>query len=183
MKPTEEARGQPLVGAAAKVTDGFFWVALSAAEADIVRRISSLRKGQDWIDLPFVYDTGQRAILTFEKGKAGDDVFSKAIAAWTPEATRFCRLKCTWEPSSRTRTLQPVAPIPLLTLRGNSQKFQAIVMQVQNALHLFGYSVPIDGTVGDETRAALIQFQNDWDLKPTGTITPKVLDALGIEAR
>ena len=27
MKPTEEARGQPLDGAAAKVADGFFWIA------------------------------------------------------------------------------------------------------------------------------------------------------------
>ena len=32
LKPTEDARGQPLVGAAAKVADGFFWIALSAAE-------------------------------------------------------------------------------------------------------------------------------------------------------
>ena len=37
---------------------------------------------RDWIDLPFVYETGQRAILTFEKGSQGDQVFQKAMAAW-----------------------------------------------------------------------------------------------------
>jgi hypothetical protein len=84
MKPTEEARGQPLVGAPAKVTDGFFWVALSAADADISANLALLRE-RNWIDLPFVYNTGQRAILTFEKGTPGDRVFEKAITAWTGE--------------------------------------------------------------------------------------------------
>jgi len=82
MKPTEEARGQPLVGAEAKITDGFFWIALSAADADISANLALLRE-RDWIDLPFVYETGQRAILTFEKGTQGDQVFQKAMSAWT----------------------------------------------------------------------------------------------------
>jgi hypothetical protein len=85
MKPTEEARGQPLVGAEAKITDGFFWIALSAADADISANLALLRE-RDWIDLPFVYETGQRAILTFEKGTQGDQVFQKAMAAWTSTA-------------------------------------------------------------------------------------------------
>jgi len=84
MKPTEEAHGQPLVGAPAKVTDGFFWVALSAADADISANLALLRE-RSWIDLPFVYNTGQRAILTFEKGTPGERVFDKAIAAWTSQ--------------------------------------------------------------------------------------------------
>jgi len=81
MKPTDEARGQPLVGADAKITEGFFWIALSASEADISANLALLRE-RDWIDLPFVYETGQRAILTFEKGPQGDQVFQKAMAAW-----------------------------------------------------------------------------------------------------
>jgi hypothetical protein len=81
MKPTDEARGQPLVGAEAKITDGFFWIALSASEADISANLALLRE-REWIDLPFVYETGQRAILTFEKGPQGDQVFQKAMAAW-----------------------------------------------------------------------------------------------------
>jgi hypothetical protein len=81
LKPTEGARGQPLVGAAAKVADGFFWIALSAAESDIASNLSLMRE-RNWIDLPFVYENGQRAILTFEKGPDGEAAFQQAFAAW-----------------------------------------------------------------------------------------------------
>ena len=81
LKPTEEARGQPLVGAPAKVTNGFFWIALSAADQDITSNLALL-KDRNWIDLPFVYESGQRAILTIEKGTPGERVFEKAMAAW-----------------------------------------------------------------------------------------------------
>lgn len=81
MKPTEEARGQALVGAPAKVTDGFFWIALSADNQDVISNLGLLRE-RNWIDLPFVYETGQRAILTFEKGTPGERVFEQAVAAW-----------------------------------------------------------------------------------------------------
>lgn len=83
LKPTEEARGQPLVGAAAKVADGFFWVALSAAPNDVADNLALLRE-RNWIDLPLVYENGQRAIITFEKGAPGEQVFARAIAAWSP---------------------------------------------------------------------------------------------------
>ncbi len=81
LKPTEGARGQPLVGAAAKVADGFFWIALSAADADIASNLSLMRE-RNWIDLPFVYENGQRAILTFEKGPDGEAAFQQAFNAW-----------------------------------------------------------------------------------------------------
>ena len=81
LKPTESARGQPLVGAAAKVADGFFWIALSAADNDIASNLSLMRE-RNWIDLPFVYENGQRAILTFEKGPEGEAAFQQALAAW-----------------------------------------------------------------------------------------------------
>ena len=75
------------------------------------------------------------------------------------------------------------APAPLVTLPGNSRKFQQIVLQVQNALHLFGYDAPLTGIVDQGTREALIQFQAQWSLAQTGTITPEVLNALGISAQ
>jgi hypothetical protein len=81
LKPSEDARGEPLVGATAKVSDGLFWIALSALPADTQNNMSLL-KGRDWIDLPLVYDTGQRAILTFEKGTPGDRVLAQAMTAW-----------------------------------------------------------------------------------------------------
>jgi hypothetical protein len=82
LKPSEDARGQPLVGATAKVADGFFWIALSALPADVDSNMALL-KDRGWIDLPLVYDTGQRAILTFEKGTPGDRALAQAMTAWT----------------------------------------------------------------------------------------------------
>jgi hypothetical protein len=81
LKSGENERGDPLIGAAAKVADGFFWIALSAAEADVERNLQLLRE-RSWLDLPVVYETGQRAILTFEKGAQGAEVFENAFAAW-----------------------------------------------------------------------------------------------------
>jgi len=82
LKTDENERGEPLIGAAAKVADGFFWIALSAAEADVTRNLELLRD-RSWIDLPVVYETGQRAILTFDKGPQGRQVFEDAFAAWS----------------------------------------------------------------------------------------------------
>lgn len=82
LKAGEDERGEPLIGAAAKVAEGFFWIALSAAEADVQRNLQLLSE-RSWIDLPLVYETGQRAILTFEKGVPGDQVFEQAFAAWS----------------------------------------------------------------------------------------------------
>lgn len=82
MKPAEDARGQPLVGASAKVADGFFWIALSGVQADIEANMGLLRD-RSWFDLPLVYENGQRAILTFEKGTPGERAFEKALALWT----------------------------------------------------------------------------------------------------
>ncbi len=81
LKESEEARGQPLIGATATITDGFFWIALSGVESDVAANLTMLRERR-WIDLPMVYKTGQRAILTFEKGVPGAQVFDEAFAAW-----------------------------------------------------------------------------------------------------
>tara|TARA_R110002074_G_scaffold219781_4_gene390501 strand:- start:1525 stop:1686 length:162 start_codon:yes stop_codon:yes gene_type:complete len=44
------------------------------------------------------------------------------------------------------------------------------------------YTGAIDGIAGKGTRGALRQFQTDFNLKVTGTITPEVLDAFKIVA-
>jgi len=70
------------------------------------------------------------------------------------------------------------------TLPGNSAKFKEIVMQVQLALQAFGYySGTIDGVIGSQSKAALMSFQKDYGLSVTGTITPEVLNAFGIQAQ
>lgn len=81
MKVGEDEGGQALIGATAKISGSVFWIALSAAEDDVSRNMRLLRD-RSWIDLPMVYDSGQRAILTFEKGESGRQVVEKAMAAW-----------------------------------------------------------------------------------------------------
>lgn len=81
MKPTEDARGDPLIGAVAKVSDNLFWLALSGLDQDATRNVGLLKEGE-WIDIPIRYTNRRRAILTFEKGGGGDQVFRQAFEAW-----------------------------------------------------------------------------------------------------
>lgn len=81
-KPSEEGRGTQLIGAPAQVAPGFFWIALSNVPADVNANLNLLNS-QLWIDLPFVYENGRRAILTIEKGTPGERVFARALTAWT----------------------------------------------------------------------------------------------------
>ena len=82
MKPAEDARGEPLIGASAKVADGFFWIALSNVDADLSANLGLLKQ-REWFDLPMMYETGQRAIITLEKGTSGDRVFDQVLSAWS----------------------------------------------------------------------------------------------------
>jgi len=81
MKPTEEARGDALIGASVKVSPGFFWIALSSLPNEQQRNLALLRE-RGWIDIPMLYENGKRGILTLEKGTAGADAVEKAITAW-----------------------------------------------------------------------------------------------------
>lgn len=80
-KQTEEARGDTITGAVAKVSDSLFWLALSGLEQDIARNVLLLKE-RPWIDIPIRYGNRRRAILTFEKGAPGDKAFNEAFAAW-----------------------------------------------------------------------------------------------------
>jgi len=81
MKPAEEQKGTPLLGTPTKVVDGLYWIALSGIAQDAAANVSVMRSS-NWFDLPLLYKSGQRAILTFEKGEAGREAFEKAFAAW-----------------------------------------------------------------------------------------------------
>jgi len=83
LKQTEQARGQPLAGAAVPVTDALFWIALSDDEEQIARNLQLLREGS-WFDIPILFNDGTRALLTFEKGIPGERVFETVLSAWTP---------------------------------------------------------------------------------------------------
>jgi hypothetical protein len=84
LKVAEDARGDALIGASARVDDDLFWIALSASGADIAHNLELLERG--WIDVPFVYGNGRRAILTIEKGVAGREAILQVVNAWATES-------------------------------------------------------------------------------------------------
>ncbi len=86
MKSSEQDAGSPLIGIPAKIADGFFLVALNDTKADQDANLTLLR-GQDWIDVPVVYKTGRRALLTMEKGIPGEKVFDEALKAWAAKTS------------------------------------------------------------------------------------------------
>jgi hypothetical protein len=81
MKQAEEERGASLAGLAVKVTDGYFLIGLSSADADKERNIALL-KDRTWFDIPVLYNNNRRAILALEKGTPGERIFADAFAAW-----------------------------------------------------------------------------------------------------
>ncbi|GAB5377662.1 MAG: hypothetical protein AcusKO_41240 [Acuticoccus sp.] len=83
MKQSEEARGEALRGAAARVSSGLFWIALSENPQDQAENLRLLRE-RDWIDIPILYESGRRAILTLRKGSDGLKSVNAAIQAWSP---------------------------------------------------------------------------------------------------
>ena len=85
MKRSEQDTGSPLLGIPAKIADGFFLVALSDTQGD--QRINStLLRRQNWIDIPIVYTSGRRALITLEKGLPGERIFNEALDAWSRAA-------------------------------------------------------------------------------------------------
>jgi hypothetical protein len=80
-KTTETAQGAPLVGLVVRVMPGFFLVGLSAIDADREQNLSLLRE-RGWLDVPFVYNNGRRAVLVIEKGTPGERAVNEVVAAW-----------------------------------------------------------------------------------------------------
>jgi peptidoglycan hydrolase-like protein with peptidoglycan-binding domain len=55
------------------------------------------------------------------------------------------------------------------------------VSAVQSELSRLGYyNGAIDGSVGDQTEAALARYQEDRDLSVTGTVDAATLQSLGV---
>lgn len=84
LKNEELAQGSPLIGASARIFDNSFLFALSAAEGDLANNLAMLSE-RGWIDLPVVYSTGRKAIVTLEKGADGQSIFEAVLAAWAAQ--------------------------------------------------------------------------------------------------
>ncbi|MEM1287071.1 MAG: hypothetical protein AAGH60_01835 [Pseudomonadota bacterium] len=82
VKPEEQAGGDPLRGAIVDLGGGVFWQALANGEADQAVNLPLLRDGE-WFDLPVLYADNRRAIISFEKGTDGNQIFRDALEAWS----------------------------------------------------------------------------------------------------
>jgi hypothetical protein len=80
MKSKEDTQGMPLAGVSATVTSGYFIFALAAISAP---QNLQLLKEREWLDVPFAYANGTRAVISFEKGEPGNRAFADAFAAWS----------------------------------------------------------------------------------------------------
>ena len=80
-KNTEQDPGSALIAVPAPIDTNIFLVALTDA-ATAVQTNTALMLSQGWIDIPMQYVSGRRALITLEKGAAGDRVFSEVFDAW-----------------------------------------------------------------------------------------------------
>ena len=66
-------------------------------------------------------------------------------------------------------------------LKGNSARFQRVVMRIQMVLFAMGHYVgALDGIAGENTKAAVAKYQAMQGLKITGTIDETLIKSLGI---
>jgi hypothetical protein len=80
-KNEEAARGTPVAGLPVPVRENLFLIGLSNLQGDVERN-TELFVRRNWIDLPVRMASGQRAILSFEKGAAGEQVLNDAFSQW-----------------------------------------------------------------------------------------------------
>ncbi|SSC65770.1 unnamed protein product [Ciceribacter selenitireducens ATCC BAA-1503] len=81
LKRTEPDRGSALIGVPARLSDDTFVYALNDFD-DAVRQNLSLLKTRGWMDIPIALRSGQRVLLTVEKGDTGSLVFERVIDSW-----------------------------------------------------------------------------------------------------
>lgn len=80
-KDDENGRGSPVSGLPVRVRDNLFLIGLSSLPSDVDRN-TDLLLNRAWFDLAIRYASGKRAVLTFEKGSAGQQVLQQAFDAW-----------------------------------------------------------------------------------------------------
>jgi hypothetical protein len=81
MKQEGKIHGIPLEGEAAKVTNGYFMVALASGAPQLQRNLKLLKENS-WFEVVIVYGNGSKAILAMDKGAPGEQAFKEAFAAW-----------------------------------------------------------------------------------------------------
>ena len=74
-------RGTPVAGLPVPVRENLFLIGLSNLQADMARNMELLVR-RNWVDLPVRMVSGQRAIMSFEKGGSGEQVMNDAFRQW-----------------------------------------------------------------------------------------------------
>jgi hypothetical protein len=80
-KNEEASRGTPVAGLPVPVRENLFLIGLSNLRNDVDRNLELILR-RNWIDLPIRTAAGQRAILSIEKGAAGEQVLNEAFRQW-----------------------------------------------------------------------------------------------------
>ncbi|MEO0543937.1 MAG: hypothetical protein AAFY99_08985 [Pseudomonadota bacterium] len=80
-KSTEQDPGTTLIGIIAPIDANFFLVALNSADEAVRNNINLIRR-ENWIDIPLQYVSGRRALVTIEKGTAGERIFTEVFDFW-----------------------------------------------------------------------------------------------------
>jgi hypothetical protein len=84
-KNHESQKGVPVAALQVAVSKNAFLVGLSSLPGDLERNTDLLLR-RKWIDLPIRFASGQRAILSFEKGARGEEVVAEAHRQWSGPA-------------------------------------------------------------------------------------------------
>jgi hypothetical protein len=85
-KGEEAVRGTAVAGLPLPVKDNVFLIGLSSRPGDVERNQDLILR-RNWIDLPVRFASGQRAILSFEKGIPGHQMLEDAFTAWAAPDT------------------------------------------------------------------------------------------------
>ena len=80
-KNEEASRGTPVAGLPVPVRENLFLIGLSNLRNDVDRNLELILR-RNWVDLPIRTAAGQRAILSIEKGAAGEQVLNEAFRQW-----------------------------------------------------------------------------------------------------
>jgi hypothetical protein len=81
LKDEEAARGSPVSGLPVRVRENLFLIGLSSLKSDVDRNTEMLLH-KNWLDLALNYTSGQRAVISFEKGTAGTQAMQNAFSQW-----------------------------------------------------------------------------------------------------
>ena len=88
MKSTEQARGEGLIAVPVRIDAGYFLIALNNLEQAVETNTKLLLESA-WIDIPLGYTSGRRALVTFEKGASGEQIFKDAFEDWKKPVSKF----------------------------------------------------------------------------------------------